>query len=603
MKPAKISGRTPKSILKSRPTFIDELTSKYPELKQYLERQETKIKQLKNRKKYGLVWEEEKTSEDIAKDGRLPVLKKITDKHIPLKTKNDQYNILIEGDNLHAISVLNYTHKEKIDIIYIDPPYNNGKKSWKYNNRFVDKNDSYQHSKWLSFMKKRLIVAKKLLKADGKLICAIDHNEQERLGLLLEEIFPNKEKICITIINNPSGQQGQNFSYIHEYAYFIIPKNKSINKVEREDDPDIRGLRDVTGDESLRSAAKNCFYPIYIKDGIIIGFGDVCKNSFHPKSPNIQKGNKIEIYPIDQNGVERKWRFARHTVEQIRNELRPHYIKNRKIWDIQRVKKYFPQKTVWVNKKYNSNNYGTQILNSIIETSFPYPKSKYTVYDCIKSCIHPKNAIILDFFAGSGTTGQAVLELNKHDNGSRKFILCTNNENNICTNDCYPRLKKVIKGYTDGKTHKKIEALGGGLMYYKIGRIEKEPHSSKEDPPVITDANKSRIIKEITDMLCVKEWCFDCIYQNKSIMYDFEIYKNNDGDYMGIIYDPSSIIQFVKKIDSIKKIKKIHTYVFSNIISSSIRNNKKIKFESIPTEILSIWNRIFESNIQRRSMR
>lgn len=416
--------------------------------------------------KYGLVWEDKPEDiVDLCKE-KIPILKEIKTKEI--HTNEDPPNILIEGDNYHALSVLNYTHKEKIDIIYIDPPYNNGKKSWKYNNRFVDKDDSYKHSKWISFMNKRLKLAKKLLKKTGILVCAIDHNEQERLGLLLEDIFPAHEKTCITIINNPSGQQSQNFSYIHDYAYFIYPKGRKYILFEkRDDEPDIRNFRDVTGDDSLRTAAKNCFYSICIQNEKIIGFGDVCKNNFHPESINILKNDIIEIYPIDPNGIERKWRYARQTVESIKNELEPFFINRRKVWDIKRIKKYFPYKTVWTDKKYNSNNYGSQLLNNIIETSFEYPKSPYTIQDIIKACSHSKyDAIILDFFAGSGTTGHAVLELNKQDGGNRRFILCTNNENNICTDVCYPRIKKVINGYKNLKGEK-IKGLGGNLKYFK----------------------------------------------------------------------------------------------------------------------------------------
>lgn len=193
------------------------------------------IEKMESRKKYGLIWDEEKVKEQFEKDAEnaLPVLKEINTKEIIDKDKSKPVNILIEGDNYHALSVLNFTHQGKVDVIYIDPPYNTGNKSWKYNNDYVEKDDEWKHSKWISFMSKRLRLAKNLLSEQGSLICAIDHNEQEALGLLLKEIFPGMEITCITIVHNPRGIQGDNFSYIHEYAYFVFPVGKYINRKQR----------------------------------------------------------------------------------------------------------------------------------------------------------------------------------------------------------------------------------------------------------------------------------------------------------------------------------------------------------------------------------
>ena len=172
--------------------MADYSTYNKAELLKIIAKQEKELKS----KKYGLVWDSEREPEQVVLDceNNLPILKRIKGKEIRNDNKED--NILIEGDNYHALTVLNYTHKEKIDFIYIDPPYNNGKKSWQYNNDYIDKEDRYFHSKWLSFMSKRLRLAKNLLTEKGVLICAIDHNEQEALGLLLREIFPGKEITC-----------------------------------------------------------------------------------------------------------------------------------------------------------------------------------------------------------------------------------------------------------------------------------------------------------------------------------------------------------------------------------------------------------------------
>lgn len=360
------------------------------------------VKKLTKRKKYGLVWEEEKTKEQFEKesDGKLPVL--VEDRKREIQNNTDKpTNILIEGDNYHALSVLNFTHSKSIDVIYIDPPYNTGNKTWKYNNDYVEKEDSFRHSKWLSFMDKRLKLAKKLLKKSGVLVCTIDENELATLGLLLQEIFPSYQITCVTIVHNPAGIQGANFSYCNEFAYFVYPKSgRYISLQERDEDPDIRPLRNVSAGEVLRNTAKNCFYPIFIKGGKVIGFGDVCPDAFHPKGANVvKKDGIIEVYPIDPQGQERKWVFARQSIESIQSELSVEYNKKRKIWDIIRKKTKFPYKTVWTGSKYSANNYGTQLLNQIIEPgSFSFPKSLYAEMDCIKAAGNGNtNAVVLDF--------------------------------------------------------------------------------------------------------------------------------------------------------------------------------------------------------------
>ena len=280
------------------------------------------LEKLQARKKYGLVWENK--PEDIVEQckEKLPVL--VEDKErIIVKDKEKPNNILIEGDNYHALSVLNYTHNQKIDLIYIDPPYNTGAKDWKYNNDFVDVNDAYRHSKWLSMMEKRLRLAKNLLKEDGVLICAIDDNEFYHLGCLLEEIFNGWEIHCITIVHNPRGIQGTNFSYMHEYAYFVFRRGLKVigSRKIKDDDVDWRGLRD-SGKESMRTDARNCFYPIIIQNEKIISFGDVLENGNHPKKQTEEKNGKYQVWPIDVKGIERKWRYARQSVESIKDLLR-----------------------------------------------------------------------------------------------------------------------------------------------------------------------------------------------------------------------------------------------------------------------------------------
>lgn len=361
---------------------------------------------------------------------------------------SDLWHILIEADNYHALQLLEYLYAGKVDCIYIDPPYNTGARDWKYNNDYVDSNDAYRHSKWLSFMEKRMRIARQLLNPDrGVMVIAIDDNELNSLGLLIDEVFNGYKKFCITVVHNPNGNQGKNFGITNEFLFFILPSGDQLLSLEnRIDDPDIRPLRDVSGNSNLRIDAKNCFYPIYVKDEMIVGFGNVCEDDFHPESANVLRPDGIiEVYPIDAKGIEKKWVFARHTVESILDELHVEWNGSRDIWDIIRYKTHFTYKTVWAKKSYNANSYGSKLINKILgEKKFEYPKSVYAVEECMKAvCGDRKNAIVVDFFAGSGTTLHAVNLLNAEDDGSRKCILITNNE--VSEKEAKSLIKKGFK--------------------------------------------------------------------------------------------------------------------------------------------------------------
>lgn len=362
-------------------------------------------------------------------------------------------NLFIEGDNLDALKLLQETYLGKVKMIYIDPPYNTGR-NLIYKNEFYEDTDTYFyeslqedsegnrlvanlesngrfHSDWLSMMYARLRLARNFLSDDGVLVCAIDENEQATLMCVLKEIFGEGgyEHVCVSVVHNPGGTQGNNFSYCHEYAIFVFPSSggRYIGLQKREDEgADVRPLRDVSTGNHLRVDAANCFYPVFVKDGEIIGFGDVSNESFHPDSANvIREDGILEIYPIDAQGNERKWVFARQTVETILPELSVEFNSRRQIWDIIRTKKAFNYKTVWTDKRYNSNAYGAKLLANLIPNNgFTFPKSLYTVLDSVDAVTqNSKNSIIMDFFSGSATTAHAVMQLNAEDGGNRQFIM------------------------------------------------------------------------------------------------------------------------------------------------------------------------------------
>ena len=224
---------------------------------------------------------------------------------------------------------------------------------------------------------------------------------------------------------------------------------------KRDDKPDIRPLRDVSKGQHLRSDAANCFYPIYIKAGEVIGFGDVCEDAFHPDSANVDLGEGVvAVYPIDAQGNERKWVFSRRTVEKIKGELTVEWNNSRKIWDIIRRKVVFNYKTVWDSKHYNANSYGSKLLGDILgKGKFSFPKSLYTVVDSVQLSTEKATGttIVLDYFAGSGTTGHAVINLNREDGGRRKFILVEMGE--YFDTVLLPRIEKITFApeWKDGK--------------------------------------------------------------------------------------------------------------------------------------------------------
>ena len=375
---------------------------------------------------------------------------------------------LAHSENWQALNTLQRRYKEKVKCIYIDPPYNTVASEIAY------KND-YKHSSWLTLIENRITLSSAHQMGDGVLVIAIDESEQEVLGLLLSRLFPNKNRTAVTVIHNPSGQQGDNFSYCHDFAYFVYPDMKRVIGLEdREQNPDIRPLRDVSKGSHLREDAANCFYPIYAKDKKIIGVGEVCPDSFHPESVNVQRSDGVvEIYPIDAKGNERKWVFARNSVESIINELSIEYNRSRKIWDVIRRKTKFNYKTVWIDKKYSANNNGAKLLNGILTgNKFNFPKSIYTVMECLKAAEGGiDNGTTLDYFAGSGTTAHAIINLNREDGGKRKYLLIE--MGSYFHTVLLPRIKKVVysKDWKDGKpvSH---EGVSHCLKYYALEQYE-----------------------------------------------------------------------------------------------------------------------------------
>ncbi len=356
-------------------------------------------------------------------------------------------NLFIEGDNLEALKLLQETYLGKVKMIYIDPPYNTGR-NLIYKNDYSEKRGEFLersnqidesggrlvanaetngrfHSDWLTMIYSRLRVAKNMLTKDGVLVCAIDENELATLSVVLKEVFSGSawEHAYVAVVHNPRGQQGQNFSYVNEYLIFVYPSGTKAIGNRKIPDEDVKWSQFRNwGGESERSDAKNCFYPVLVKNGQVVGFGDVSADDFHP-SQTEQDGETSFVYPIDNEGVERKWRYARQSADEIKSLLRAR--KTATGYQIEIGKNFGLYRSVWTDKRYDANEYGTKVVNSLIDgAGFTFPKSLWAVYDPVSAVTETdKDAIVMDFFAGSSTTAHAVMQLNSDDGGNRKFIM------------------------------------------------------------------------------------------------------------------------------------------------------------------------------------
>ena len=395
-------------------------------------------------------------------------------------------------------------------MIYIDPPYNTGK-NYIYRNDFSIDSAEYDdeagivdddgarlvanpigtarfHSAWMSMIYQRLLVARNLLSPDGIMVVAIDENEFASLATMIKEVFGESgyAHSYVSIVHNPRGQQGINFSYVNEYLIFVYPNNgKKYLADFPKDEVDSRTLRD-SGTESDRTDARMCFYPFYVKDNKIIRIGDVPDNSFHPLSANVVMDDGcIEVWPMTDDGDEKKWRYARQSVDAIFSKLEPKM--GRKSVQIIFNKDEGTMRSVWANARYDSSEYGTKLLDKLFGGApFTFPKSLYAVLDCIKAATkEDKNAIIMDFFSGSATTAHAVMQLNAEDGGHRKSIMVQLPED----------LDEAIGRASDAKTKNSIkkaikflDSIGKVHTICEIGkeRIRRAGDKIKSESPMTT---------------------------------------------------------------------------------------------------------------------
>ena len=576
---------------------MDDKDLKIKKLEEEIERLK---KELKTKKKYGLVWESKKEEVVEMCKEKLPVLKEVKNKEI-ITDKEKPMNLLIEGDNYHALSVLNYTHAGKVDVIYIDPPYNTGNKDFIFNDHYVDREDAYRHSKWLSFMEKRLKLAKNLLKDTGVIFISIDDNEVAQLKLLCDQIFGEDNLVEIFYIQVRYASKSLNEKdpfqkLIEEVLIYAKNKNKFLpNKPKIEYELEkfrfqivekSKGEEIILGNKKVVIFKPGEYEVIEKEEGNVNllkatwASGSVLKGNTSGKFFHnyIEKRKKIDglnvlykVYGIGEDGLGYRY-FTGPKKENTTKGLFYSGI------PLDKKEAILNNKTIYKEKPIvNFYDYSADFGNITHEGGVGFRSGKKPV-KLLKNLINlnkDKNALVLDFFAGSGSTGHAVLSLNAEDGGNRQFILCTNNEENICTDFCYPRIKNVIKGWG------KYKGLVGNLKYFRTDFVDAEP----------SDKNKIKLTHQATEMLCVKEGTFEKVIDNER----FKIFKNSD-HYTGIIWDQTAIPEFKKAIKDIKA--KFSVYVFSlgdeTFDEEFVDVKQKVNLSPIPEAILRVYRGIFK---------
>lgn len=532
-----------------------------------------------NNGKYGLVWDKEKEPEKIVEECNkyIPILKELDEKSINNKGIN---NILIEGDNFHSLSVLNYTHKENIDVIYIDPPYNTGNNDFMYNDKFVESDDGYRHSKWLNFISKRLKLSRNLLKESGTIFLSIDDNEYAQLKLLCDQIFGYNNYIGTFIINAaPNGRDYGAMAKQHEYCLFYAKNIKEVYSRKIKDKDKKFSYSDEKGGFNIHPLYNsnvaftpdnrpNLYYPFYVKTK------KENDQDFYEISLEKQEGY-VEVFPpISVKGdAQFVWRWGKEkALENLNVEIVGHKVgeEYRIVQKMRHSEKII--RSLLTETEFSTRR-GTAELEKILgRKTFSYPKPKELIKKLIEaSC--PEGGKVLDFFAGTGTTGQAILELNEDDDFSRQFLLCTNNENNICEDITYNRLKNVLEKYGNKDS----------LRYYKTDFIANE-------------GTRDQIYYDLTEkcipMLCVKEDTYEEIGKNDQ----YAIYTNKEKDKFTCVYFDTignKYDEFIEKVKQIEEQKILYIFTLGNKIDEPrLSEMKNYTIEAIPQRIYDLYKKL-----------
>lgn len=594
----------------------------------------TIIELINTNQRYGLIWEEKPEKVEELLRQNLPILSENTGKIIlgsglSLIEQNrtndlfesnsdDNYqisipnHILIEGDNLHGLTALSFTHENKIDIIYIDPPYNTGnKEDFLYNDHYVDKEDTFRHSKWLSFMSKRLSIAHSLLKEDGVIFCSIGDDEVSQLILLFNKIFTEQNKLgVIARVAKTAGDKGSYFAPSKDYI-LAYAKNKTLlpdfkdsvdeslfKKIETEGNKKGEKYRDdVALYQASLDTRPNQRYYIQCPDGsYVLPPGETFPN---------EKKDGAKAVPIDGDGV---WRWSReegfetnkHLIVFKRTKKSPLLDEhgNRAKWNLY-TKSYLNDRS---EKGASPRDYLDSFINrkgadfiKLYDINFKYSKPLELIQHLIKITNKSSNITVLDFFAGSGSTLHAVMKLNDSDKGKRICILITNNENNICEEVTYPRCLRTITPYTNSKGQLMPYFPNNNLRYYKTNFV----------PSQNSETNKRLLTKASIDLLCIKEDCYTDITElNNFNATQCKIFSNNKNKYLIVVFHNRQQLQVYEKIIAFIKslqhlVEKVKLYGFSpekeTLAEDFFQVADKVEVVPLPAAIYNAYRQTFKT--------
>lgn len=541
---------------------------------------------LNHQKKYGLVWEEKPEEVEERLRVQLPVLEEVKERALLSNDPAAPNHILIEGDNLEALVALTYTHEGKVDVIYIDPPYNTGNKDFSYNDSFVDAEDGYRHSKWLSFMSKRLKIAKQLLSDRGVIFISIDDNEQAQLKLLCDEVFGN-DHFVENIIWQKKFSRSNDATYFSSMHDHILCYVKSVDKqkgwtiglLPRKDETP-KGYSNPDNDPrgvwtsvilSAKSGSDSLLYEI------VTPSGRVC---------------------LPPNG--RYWSCSKETFERWRSENRIWFGNNgdgtpRRKTFLSEVQGGLRPNSILFQEEAGNNQEARQEMKSIFDGEGVFDGPKPTkLLRLLLLIANTKDATILDFFAGSGTTLHATMQLNKEDGGHRQCILVTNNENKICEEVTYVRNKRVIQGYVTPKGEFVEGLKANTLRYYRTKLL----------PRVDTNQNRRALMVACTELLCIEQ----DLYEEQSCFAGRKLnprkarYFAQGKRRMLVIYDEQTVDTFAELLREMEVEERIRIYLFSfngyPHTDNFMEVLDKVELCALPQAIYNVYNRVLPKAVE-----
>lgn len=522
---------------------------------------------LYTQKKYGLVWEDKPEDMEKRLETELPVLREVADRAIISDNPDAPNHILIEGDNLEALTTLAYTHPGKIDVIYIDPPYNTGNKDFIYNDHYVDGIDEYRHSKWLSFISKRLRIAKSLMSENGVIFISIDDNEQAQLKLLCDEIFGQDKFVAIfPRLTTKSGKTPINYMVSHDYVLCYVSKRQDVfTGIPFEDDSykfedeyvATRGKYNLKQPLDCNSISYSASLDYIIEHEGILYYPGGSKEKYEER----KRGKHLpkdyawrwskELYEF---GLFQGWVVFKNGRIYTKGYLNAIVEKQADgTYGITYRDKVRKRSTIdFVSNEFSNDIAKKQLLSFSLPHKFDFPKP-YTLISALIQTHFCKNCTVLDFFAGSGSTLQATILLNEQDKGHRQCIICTNNENGICENITYERNKRVIQGFTTQRGN--VDGLSNNsLRYYRTELLPQER----------TNKNMRELVKASTGLLCIKNDLYtEATFAGRKLNVNYARYFEHGDKRMLVIYNEQAIPFIVDILKEMPGESKIKVYVFA----------------------------------------